>query len=154
MSYRFTLWRHVNLLSNRVVLIVMLNPSTADETQDDPTIRRCIDFARRWNCGRLAVGNLWPIRATNPNDAKAWIKDASPFAIDDNYRRVFEMASLAGLVVAAWGNHGAHAGAGAVMLKHLQRAGHTVHHLGLTREGQPRHPLYVPKDTALVRFET
>ena len=153
--YRDELWRRVDLMTERVVLFVMLNPSTADAVRDDPTIRRCIDFAKRWGFGRLAVGNLWPYRATDPRELRRWVRGAGDLPDPrcyENDRIVIEMAAKAQLVVAAWGNHGDIQASGTIMLRRLEKHGVEVRHLGRTKSGQPRHPLYVPKATRPTPF--
>ncbi len=121
----------------------MLNPSTADAAADDPTIRRCIGFARAWGFGALEVVNLFAYRATRPADL---------FAADDpvgprNDRFVRAAARSAAMVVAAWGVHGTRRGRDADVLATLRILG-SVHCLGTTKRGQPRHPLFVRGETA------
>lgn len=121
------------------VLFVMLNPSTADGTQDDPTLRRCIRFARDWGYGSLTVANLYAYRATAPADLK---KAADPVGPEcDLYLK--RCAGEASLVVAAWGMH-----AQPERVKQVRRLlGPEVMALAWTKAGQPRHPLYVRGDT-------
>ena len=121
------------------VLFVMLNPSTADGTQDDPTLRRCIRFARDWGYGSLTVANLYAYRATAPADLK---KAADPVGSEcDLYLK--RCAGEASLVVAAWGMH-----AQPERVKQVRRLlGPEVMALAWTKAGQPRHPLYVRGDT-------
>src|SRR3954453_788312 len=98
--YRYLLTRQVGP-GTRTAVFIMLNPSTADATDDDPTIRRCIGFARQWGCGRLAVLNLFALRATDP----AWMKQADNPVGPENrdwFDRTFP-ASHDGPVVCAWG---------------------------------------------------
>ena len=119
-------------------MFVGLNPSTADETMDDPTVRRCINFAKAWGYGALCMTNIFAFRATDPADMKAAIDPVGP----DNDKTLLEMARSAGVVIAAWGVHGAY----------LERSAKVHHMLGplhclaLTKEGHPGHPLYLPKD--------
>lgn len=115
---------------------VMLNPSTADETVLDPTVRRCLSFARVWGFGSLRVGNIFGLRSTDP---RALYSNADPVG-PDNLDALVAMAASSGLVVAAWGNHGLLRDQGARIRALL---GPSVHHLGLTGQGQPRHPLYL-----------
>lgn len=130
---------------------VMLNPSTADDVQDDPTIRRCIGFSRDWGYDGLTVVNLWPFCAASPRDLKAWLRTdpQTPAHLSNlNIRR--RVASEAPFVLAAWG---AQAGMeGTAALDYMLVHGLDVRHLGLTRDGAPRHPLYVPAITAPERF--
>jgi len=119
---------------------VMLNPSTATQEQDDPTIRRCIGFARRWGYVRLEVVNLFAWRATRPKDLpRSWDPE------DD--RAIREAVVRADRVVAAWGVHGAGPRADEV----LAMLG-PCDCLGVTKHGHPRHPLYLRADTAPRRY--
>lgn len=126
------------------VLFVMLNPSTADGTQDDPTLRRCIGFARDWGYASLTVANLYAYRATAPAELK---KAADPVGPEcDLYLE--RCAGEAALVVAAWGMH-----AQPERVEQVRRLlGPEVMALAWTKAGQPRHPLYVRADTALQRW--
>ena len=126
---------------------IMLNPSTADATDDDPTIRRCVGFARQHGFGGVAVLNLYAYRATKPADMWAAAKAGTDIVGPDTDRRLrnlFEWAGLGGTpVVAAWG-----AGAKSDRAVTVTAMGAGVlHHLGLTKAGHPRHPLYIPADT-------
>jgi hypothetical protein len=140
--YRFALWRHWD--SGPQVLFVMLNPSTADETTDDPTIRRCVGFARAWGFGSLAVGNLFAFRTPKPGELRA---SAEPIGVgnDDWLTRLHEESALA---VAAWGNRGGF----------LDRSGAVrsilpdLHVLRLTKHGEPQHPLYLWRDAVPLRW--
>ena len=125
----------------RAVLFVMLNPSTADETADDPTIRRCIGFARAWGFSRLLVGNLFAYRATYPEDLRRAADPVGP-GCD---RELRNLAVRADLIVCAWGAQGG--SRASWVRKFLASAGKPMHHLGLTRDGQPKHPLYLRCDT-------
>lgn len=116
---------------------VMLNPSTADATSDDPTVRRCIGYARAWGCGSLVVVNLFAFRATSPDDMMAAADPVGP----DNDRHIEAATGRCHHVVVAWGNHGSFKSRGAevrFLLRHRR-----LNHLGLTRTGQPKHPLYL-----------
>ena len=130
----------------------MLNPSTADASKDDATIRRCVGFTRSWEqvCrgyGGIVVVNLYGLRATNPAELR---KHRDPVG-DQNRDHVRKMATECRLVVAAWGNHGAERGP--MVRLSLERAGVRLHHLGsLTTTGQPRHPLHLRKDTPLIEW--
>jgi hypothetical protein len=127
---------------------VMLNPSTADAFTDDPTIRRCVEFARREGAGGLAVVNLYAFRATKPADL--W-RAVDPIGPDNatHLRLVAEQARLSGIpVVCAWG---AHVGtAASVLTAPFMEADRVC--LGKTKHGHPRHPLYVRADQPLEPF--
>jgi hypothetical protein len=115
-------------------------PSTADETADDPTIRRCIGFAKRWGYGGLVMLNLFAFRATDPRDMRA---AADPIGPDNDWHLTHSPAAL---IVAAWGAGGTFMdrdrAVRAILGDRLMALGHTNH-------GQPRHPLYVRGDTEL-----
>lgn len=135
-------------------VFVMLNPSTADGAQDDPTIRRCVSFARREGFDRLEVVNLFAYRATKPTD----LFDASP-QIDilgwENQHYIAKALDRAGLIICAWGVHGNYSLQDDFVLGWITEANFRdapVMCLGTTKEGHPRHPLYVPKDAPLVPF--
>ncbi len=148
MTYRYTLRRELApLLPGPRVLFVMLNPSTATDDIDDPTIRRCIDFAKRWGCSSLSVVNLFAARATDPRELKRMDDPIGP----DNDLTIMSEAARADTVVLAWGVHGAYLGRDQdvlVLLRPLK-----PRHLGLTKDGHPRHPLYVPARQPLVIFK-
>lgn len=130
-------------------VFVMLNPSTADASVDDPTIRRCVGFAKAWGYGRLVVGNLYALRATNPKMLWTVLDPVGP-ANREHLRR---MAAEADLIVCAWGAHGARNGRGRMVRSALLAAAPLnvdVMALGHTRAGEPVHPLYQPKAAQLV----
>jgi len=136
--YRYALWRTWDASLPRVMFIG-LNPSTADETTDDPTLRRTMDFARRWGYGGVGNGNLFGFRATDP---KAMMAAADPVG-PDNDAWLRRLADGAGLVVAAWGNHGAFRDRSRAVRDLLP----ALHCLKLNASGEPAHPLYQRKDT-------
>lgn len=127
---------------------VMLNPSTADADLDDPTIRRCIGFARREGYGGIEVLNLYAFRATKPEALKV---AADPFG-PDNETYLDHLAgwtARVGLpIVLAWGTKGAEHGPKLAL--RLSRLGADLRCLGLTKDGHPNHPLYLPSYTPLV----
>ena len=115
----------------------MLNPSTATEAANDPTIERCERRSRAMGFGALDVVNLYAFRATRPADLFAAADPVGP----ECDAVVLEAAGEAGLIVAGWGVHGARAGRDTEVAAML--AGRSLTCLGVTRAGQPRHPLYV-----------
>lgn len=119
------------------LLFVMLNPSTADERRNDPTIERCERRARALGAGRLLIANLFAFRATRPGDLKAAKAPVGP----DNDALLQDWHGQADMTLAAWGVHGVHLDRAAQVLALLPGP---LHHLGLTQQGHPRHPLYVP----------
>lgn len=117
-----------------------LNPSTADEVQDDPTIRRCIGYAKRWGYAGYCMTNIFAYRATDP---RVMLSASDPIGIENDHY-LNECARGAGIVVAAWGAHGAHMNRGAAVAKLLP----DLHYLRLTKHGFPGHPLYLPSKLA------
>lgn len=122
-------------------LFICLNPSTADETTDDPTIRRCIDFAKRGGYGGICMVNLFALRATHPRDM---LNHANPIG-SDNDKHITELSGKAGGIVVAWGAHGSHMYRDKEVLSILTN--YTVHCLKTTKGGHPGHPLYIPANT-------
>jgi len=143
--YRYLLERKVGL-QDRIALFVMLNPSTADVHQDDPTIRRCKAFAKTFNCGKLVVVNLFAYRATKPADMLAADDPVGP----ENNRYIGRAADdcrlSGGIVIAAWGAHGSHRDRDRQVLALLDSWDVTPMSLAETAKGMPRHPLYVRGD--------
>jgi hypothetical protein len=123
------------------VLFVMLNPSTADGEKDDATIRRCVGFAKAWKYDRMEVVNLYAFRATKPRDL--WAAGEAKHA-PRNQEVIAKAARHAGIIIAAWGAHGAEGDQGGIVRGWMYDP--DVYHLGLTKEGHPRHPLYLPGD--------
>lgn len=145
--YRYALGRAWGGGEGRVAWI-MLNPSAADEVRDDPTIRRCVGFARSWGFRSLEVVNLFAWRTADPAElrrAAAPVGPANDAAIREAVRR-------ASMVVAAWGVHGGLLQRSSRVLDLLAEEGTRVCCLGLTRAGSPRHPLYVPGGVQPVAF--
>ena len=145
--HRYWLRRRVGENHDRV-LFVMLNPSTADLNADDPTIRRCKEFARSWGYGTLSVANIFAIRATDPRQLYSSAHEV--VGGPDNDRIIQQEAAFAKLVICAWGNHGSLDGRGALVKRLLDK--YEPHVLGLTQRGHPRHPLYMRADTIPVRW--
>ncbi len=134
--YRYTLWRRWDGALG-VVMIIGLNPSTADASRDDPTVRRCIGYARDWGYGGLFLTNLFAFRATLPAAMKAAANPIGP----DNDQHLLAVAGVAALRVAAWGVGGQHRGRAAAVAAMLP----CLHCLRLSRDGHPMHPLYLPR---------
>lgn len=119
------------------VLFVMLNPSTADARDDDPTIRRCVGFARGWGAGGLLVGNLYALRATDPRGLVGVADPVGP----ENDEHLAAMHRAAARTVVAWGAWPGPDPARPTRV--LELLGGAVRALGTTRSGAPRHPLYL-----------
>jgi len=149
---KLTLWREWtdDLFVNRTqpvgsyLMVIGLNPSTADETLDDPTIRRCKDFAKRWGFQALCMTNLFAWRATDPRDMKRMPDPVGP----ENDKWLVRISRGAGMILAAWGKHGSHMNRAALILSGLP----TIHCLRTNKDGSPEHPLYVPAVTVPFRL--
>lgn len=137
-TYRYSLWRKWDEDNLTMLRWVLLNPSTADAEQDDPTIRRCIGYAKSWGFGGMVVLNLFALRATDPKELKRTMRD--PIG-PDNDKWIDDVMLKGTFAVAGWGAGGALGGRGAAM----HRLYPEMRCLGLTKDGHPRHPLYLPK---------
>jgi hypothetical protein len=142
-TYRYTLWRVWRTDAPRVTFI-MLNPSTADAYKNDPTITRCIAFASTWNFGSLEVVNLFAYRATHPRE----LFNADDPIGPENDSYLLQALARSSCIVAAWGTKGRLFGRDLQVLQ-LFDCSH-VRCLGLTKDGHPRHPLYLKGNTSLV----
>lgn len=147
--YRYLLWRNWSAgleRDERHPVFVLLNPSTADANQDDPTIRRCIGFARTWGFGGVKIVNLFGFRSTNPRLLREERDPVGP----DNDAVIDEAISGESLVVCGWGIGGELNGRDISWL--IRHASLELHVLGETVGGHPRHPLYMPKTTQAIRW--
>lgn len=142
-EYRYLLWRRWDPLKPTCAF-VGLNPSTADESTDDPTIRRCLGYARDWGYGMLCMVNLFALRATDPRKLR---DSADPVGPDNDYF-LSGTTRAAELVVAAWGNHGNYAGRANTVCSMLGE----VACLRVTKAGEPSHPLYLPKRLVPIQY--
>ncbi len=142
--YRYLLWRAWNAKLPRL-LWILLNPSTADECVDDPTLRRVLGFSRSYGFGGLEVVNLFALRSPHPRALTQVVDPVGP----ENDMYIREAVGRASKIVAAWGSFGT-----------LYRRGHSIlaqidcpiYCLGITKNGSPRHPLYLRHDRALRSF--
>ncbi len=147
--YRFRLTRSWDAAGLRVAF-VLLNPSRADARQDDPTLRRCIGFARAWGFGSLEVVNLFAFRTPHPQVLRHRRRPVGR----GNDRYVLAAARRSQLTVLAWGNAGAWRHRDQEVLGLLRQAGCALACLGVTRLGQPRHVLYLPGHLRPTRLPT
>ena len=137
-QYRYKLWRTWDTNTPPAVFI-MLNPSTADEIKNDPTVERCERRARMMGYGGLRVANIFALRSTDP---KALYQHTDPVG-KDNDAAILELVNGAGIVICAWGGHGNLNNRGTKVLELLQSANITPYYLALNKDGTPKHPLYV-----------
>jgi hypothetical protein len=120
-------------------LFVMLNPSTATEVQNDPTVERCERRARTLGFGAFRVCNIFAWRDTDPRLMRRAAEPVGP----ENDAAIRESCFWADTIVCAWGTHGAHLGRGPEVERLMRATGRSLHHLGLTQDGHPKHPLYI-----------
>lgn len=150
--YRYSLTRRWG--PNKLfVLWIMLNPSTADDKIDDPTIRRCISFTRGWGYDALEVVNLFALRSPNPQDLRDCMEAGMDPIGRENDRMIDFAAGRAARVIAAWGAH-TMAEDRCWDVNNLPGMSPIVECLGRTKNGNPRHPLYVKSDTKLEVYST
>lgn len=148
-KYRFNLSRIWNP-GLKAVTFVMLNPSTADADLDDPTVRRCIGLAKSWGYGAIHVVNLFAYRSTDPanlKDLDEWERIGAR-----NPHHVADFCYKSEIVVLGWGDS-----IGKFKIKIPEDIvkvlpAHKIHHLGLTRKGRPKHPLFVEKDIKPIKY--
>ncbi len=146
--YRFSLYRRWAELGAEV-LFICLNPSTADEHYDDPTVWRCVNFARDWGFRGMWLGNLFALVTTDP----AKLSTPEIYEVFDPVGRgndlaLKAMAARCAIVVYAWGNHGRIANRGRQVADMIIMA----RCFGINKTGEPKHPLYLPRHAQLIRF--
>ena len=142
-KYRYALSRTWDG-KKKTVLFIGLNPSTADEKIDDPTIRRCINYAQNWGYGSLLMVNLFAYRATIPTELK---NVKNPIG-NDNDLHITELLKKADLAVATWGNEGSLLNRD----KDVKKIIPNLMCLKINKSGQPAHPLYQKKDLKLIKY--
>ena len=136
-KYRYALWRTWDE-TKPYAMFIGLNPSTADEIEDDPTIRRCINFAKYWGYGGLCMANLFAYRTNDPSEMMA----ATDPVGADNDEWLIKLTKEAGAVVAVWGNKGSFLGRSKKVMKLVPN----LHYLKINKSGEPAHPLYLRSD--------
>lgn len=136
--YRYRLWRTWDP-SKRPLVMVMLNPSIADENQNDPTVERCQRRALAMGHGGLQVVNIFALVSTDP----AGLYETEDPVGPENNAAILDAVKDAGMVICAWGTHGAHVGRAREVVALLRDAGITPHCLGQNADGSPKHPLYL-----------
>ena len=132
------------------IMFLMLNPSTADEVQSDPTVTRCKNYAKLWGYNRVYVCNIFAYRSTDPQGLRE-VED--PIGqLNDNY--ICNIAGLVDTVVCAWGTHGEYLNRGEEVVELLTDAGYNdkLHALGINKGGTPKHPLYLRKNQEIFRY--
>jgi hypothetical protein len=139
-TYRYVLWREWDMTNPSYLNVIGLNPSTADESVDDPTIRKCVGFAKRFGFGALCMTNLFAYRATDPDVMKVAEDPEGPM----NNDHIIQSFKGAGLAIAAWGVHGAFRRRDIEVLELFYWTKLNLHCLRRNRDGSPGHPLYIP----------
>lgn len=151
-KYRYTLYRRWGSIFAPSLMIIGLNPSKADEKEDDPTITRCIRFAYDLGFSSVRMMNLFSYRATDPKDMKS---SKNPIG-RNNDRHIKRMAYRVdrneGRIVAAWGNHGSYLNRDKEVLELLKH--YDLYCFGITKQNQPKHPLFLRADTKLKIFRS
>ena len=142
-DYRYSLWRWWDK-SKGYALFIGLNPSTADETNDDPTVRRCINFAKKWGYGGLCMANLFAVRSPYPWFIKCAHNPVGP----ENNKHLEKVAKDADVVIAAWGNDGSYMDRDDEVKKLFPN----MMCLKKNKNGSPGHPLYLHGDSRLKSF--
>lgn len=130
------------------IAFIMLNPSTADAEQDDPTIRRCVAFAKAWGFAGLSVRNLFAYRATQPVE----LLEADDPVGSENDAAITGLIGVRSPIVAAWGTGGGLRNRQQRVIDMFTSRGVALKCLGKTKDGFPRHPLYVPADAQLIDY--
>ena len=150
--YRYRLWREWDR-SLPTLAFLMLNPSTADHIATDQTITRCMLRAMDGKYGRLEVANLFPLRATDPGELLTHPDPLGPVGPADC--AVLDAIDRADMVICAWGAHPAAVARAAEVMRIISLTGmrNKLYHLGLNKDGSPKHPLYIAASTRPKLFE-
>jgi len=146
-KYRYWLHRSWDD-KKKTCMFIMLNPSTADDKQDDPTIRRCINYAKKFGYGSLYVTNLFSYRATKQSDLK---KAEDPVG-KENDNILLAIAKKADKIIAAWGSTGKLMNRSGIIKNLLNSNGHVIFCLNITKNKEPSHPLYLKKNLELIEL--
>lgn len=150
-SYRYRLWREWDT-SRPALGFLMLNPPTADHLDDDPTLTRCFARAVANSFGRVEVANLFPLRTSSPDALLSHADPVGPRSLANC--AILEAVDRASMVICAWGSHEAAASRARDVMHLLCITGlaRKLFHLGLTPDGNPMHPLYVPASRRPTQF--
>ena len=148
-KYRYRLARDLGMMGNGTCCFIMLNPSTADATNDDQTIRKCIAYAKRFNTDRLEVVNLFAYRSRDPDALYGMSKNVA--IGPENDQHISEVCGMARIVICAWGNHGVLFGRDKEVLRSLLFNRVNPKALKINNKSkQPAHPLYLKADAPLI----
>ncbi len=152
-KYRWHLWRNLHdkeYFRRKTCLFIMLNPSTANADEDDPTIRRCMGFANHWGYDRLEVVNLFSWRET---DSKKLIEPSFDCWGEKHWEYFDESIRNAGLIICAWGSHPWAKDVARYAIMRIKKAGKKPMCLKINNNGAPGHPLYLKKDLPPIVYE-
>ena len=154
-KYRYSLGRCWDE-SKPILMFIMLNPSTADDKEDDPTIRRCIGFAKSWGYGAIIVCNLIPYRATNPKELLSIDDNEFLGTIDNkgivgyyNSAYISKLSQKVDKVVCAWGNSNVIKKLRINISKIKEIVDKPLYYIEISKDGTPKHPLYLKSDNEL-----
>lgn len=147
-TWRYLLWR-VWDDRRRALMVIALNSSTGSYVKNDPTIRRCTNFAKDWGYGGLYMTNLFGFCTKDPRVLKRAADPIGPV----NDAVLLRMADTAGGILVAWGTHGTFLDRGDTVRQMLRERGKEVLTLGLTKNRQPTHPLYIPRNRVPIKLE-
>ena len=136
--YRYSLTRSWDS-SAKKVLFIMLNPSTATEIQNDPTVERCERRAKALGYGAFKVCNIFAYRSTDPKIMRLQKDPIGP----ENDKIIIKSANWSNNIICAWGTNGSHLSRGKKIEELLRAKNFTLTHLGLSKDGHPKHPLYI-----------
>lgn len=143
-KYRYTLWREWEP-NKPFCMFIGLNPSVADEKINDNTVRRCINYSKQWGYGSLCMTNIFAWRETK---AELMLLEKEPIG-EENDKFLLQCAEKAGIIIAAWGNHGKHLNRGDKIKQMIPN----LYCLKITNEGNPWHPLYLRADLKPIKYE-
>jgi hypothetical protein len=150
-KHRYSLWRTIDR-GKLTVLFIGLNPSTADETRDDPTIRRCMGFAKQWGFSKMYMGNLFSYVTAYP---KELTEDNCLKNDAENKQALAKMAQESFRVVLCWGNNGWIRNQGKEIAEYIDtQCTLSPVCFGINKNGQPKHPLYLPKNAEVMKYDT
>ncbi len=147
-TWRYVLTREWDT-DAKYCMFVGLNPSVADHLANDQTVRRCMQLAKSWGFGGLHVLNLFAVRSSDPN----YIKIAKDPIGEDNDMYLHKYSSESDVVIAAWGRGGNYMDRADEVIKR-GILGNVLFCMGKTKDGHPKHPLYLTNETELVMFNS
>jgi hypothetical protein len=145
-EWRFRLWRAWG--AGPRVAFIGLNPSTATETKNDPTIRRCIGFAMAWGFDGLEMLNIFGLRSTDP---AGLYRHRNPHGVG-NTDAIVAVTANCRLIICAWGSHGKYMHQGIQVVRSLVGLGRDLSALRINGDGTPGHPLYLRADTKPIPY--